>query len=110
MKKTNGRSRTVSHKHDVIGTNPKKQHRKGANNIVNNHHITWHDAQPSMMHVRFNEAWHDKVHKQYYKISGAQNAFKLFSLISFMYPTMLNVVKHGKRVKQMKTTYLGKFK
>ena len=27
-----------------------------------------------------------------------------------MYPTILNVVKHGKRVKQMKTTYLGKFK
>ena len=23
--------------------------------------------------------------------------FKLFSLISFMYPTILNVVKHGKR-------------
>ena len=27
-----------------------------------------------------------------------------------MYPTMLNDVKHGKRVKQMKATYLGKFK
>ena len=34
----------------------------------------------------------------------------LFSSISFMYPTILNVVKQGKRVKQMKTTYLGKFK
>ena len=36
--------------------------------------------------------------------------FKLFSSISFMYPTILNVVKHGKRVKQSKTTYLVKFK
>ena len=35
---------------------------------------------------------------------------KLFSLIPFMYPTILNVVKHGKRVKQMKTTYLVKVK
>ena len=34
----------------------------------------------------------------------------VFSLILFMYPTILNVVKHGKRVKQMKITYLGKFK
>ena len=35
---------------------------------------------------------------------------QLFSSLSFMYPTILNVVKHGKRVKQMKTTYLGKLK
>ena len=27
-----------------------------------------------MMHVRFNEAWHGKVHKQYYKLSEAQYA------------------------------------
>ena len=26
------------------------------------------------MHVRFNEAWHGKVHKQTYKLSGAQYA------------------------------------
>ena len=26
------------------------------------------------MHVRFNESWHDKVHKQNYKLSGAQYA------------------------------------
>mgnify|MGYP005837005515 CR=1 FL=1 len=60
-----------------------------------------------------------KCNKQYYKLSGAQHATsciltkhhdKLFSSFSFMYPTILNVVKHGKRVKQMKTTYLGKFK
>ena len=71
------------------------------------------------MHVRFNEAWHGKVHKQSYKLSGAQYAtplhidgrpHQLFSSFSFMYPTILNVVEHGKRVKQMKTTYLGKFK
>ena len=72
-----------------------------------------------MMHVRFNEAWHGKVHKQPYKLSGAQYATPLhidetprdlFSSILFMYPTILNVVKHGKRVKQSKTTYLVKFK
>eukprot|EP00494_Astrolonche_serrata_P019669 UN19879 len=27
-----------------------------------------------MMHVRFKEAWHGKVHKQYYKLNGAQYA------------------------------------
>ena len=35
------------------------------------------DAQPSMMHVRFNEAWHGKMHKQPYKLSGAQYAMEL---------------------------------
>ena len=53
------------------------------------------------------------------KLSGAHYAtevhidgtpHQLFSSLSFIYPTILNVVKHGKRVKQMKTTYLGKFK
>ena len=71
------------------------------------------------MHVRFNEAWHGKVHKQSYKLSGAHYATELhidetphdlFSSLSVMYPTILNVVKHGKRVKQMKTTYLVKVK
>ena len=72
-----------------------------------------------MMHVQFNEAWHGKVHKQPYKLSGAQYAtplhinetpHDLFSSILFMYQKILNVVKHGKRVKQSKTTYLVKFK
>ena len=48
-----------------------------------------------MMHVRFNEARHGKMHKQSYKLSGAQYAMKtphdLFSSVSFMYPTRLNV-------------------
>ena len=30
-----------------------------------------------MMHVRFNEAWHGKLHKQPYKLSGAQYATEL---------------------------------
>ena len=30
-----------------------------------------------MMHDRFKEAWHDKVHKQSYKLSGAQYATPL---------------------------------
>ena len=54
-----------------------------------------------MMHDRFKEAWHGKVHKQSYKLSGAQYATPLridekphvlFSSLSFMYPTRLNVV------------------
>ena len=53
------------------------------------------------MHVRFNEAWHVKMHKQSYKLSGAQYAtplhidetpHDLFSSLSVMYPTILNVV------------------
>ena len=73
-----------------------------------------------MMHVQFNEAWHGKVHKQYYKLSGAQHATPLhidetphssYLVRSCLCtPTILNVVKHGKRVKQSKTTYLVKFK
>ena len=59
-----------------------------------------HDAQTSMMHVRFKYAWHGKVHKQSYKLSGAQYATPLhidetprdlFSSRSFRYPTRLNV-------------------
>ena len=54
-----------------------------------------------MMHVRFNEAWHGKVHKQPYKSSGAQYAtplhidetpHSLFSSLSVRYPTILNVL------------------
>ena len=59
-----------------------------------------------MMHVRFKEAWHGKVHKQSYKLSGAKYAtplhidgtpHQIFSSLSIMNPTILNVVKHGKR-------------
>ena len=58
-----------------------------------------------MMHVQFKEAWHGKVHKQNYKLNGAQYATSciltkhhinyLVSLI--MYSTILNVDYHGKR-------------
>ena len=34
----------------------------------------------------------------------------LFSSLSVMYPPILNIVKHGKRVKQKKTTHLVQFK
>ena len=64
-------------------------------------------------------AWHGKVQQTTLQIKwssicnelhidGAPH--QLFSSISFMYPTILNVVKHGKRVKQSKTAYLVKFK
>src|SRR4051812_15569416 len=74
MKKTNGRSRTNPHN---SGTKPKltrEATRKQTNNIVNLQAQTWHDAQPSMMHVRFNDSWHSKCNKQRYKLSGAQYA------------------------------------
>ena len=72
-----------------------------------------------MMHVRFNEAWHGKVQQTTLQIKWSsicnelhidETPHQLFSSLSFMYPTILNVVKHGKRVKQSKTTYLVKFK
>ena len=120
MKKTNGHSRTVPHKRDVTGTTPKKQHRKEANNIVNNHHINmaWCTIK-YMMHVQFNEAWHGKVQQSILQIKWSsicnelhidETPQQLFSSLSFMYPTILNVVKHGKMVKQSKTTYLVKVK
>ena len=74
MKKTNGRSRTDPHNSGTKQKLTREATRKEASNIVNNHHITWHDAQTGMMLVRFNEAWHGKVHKQHYKLSGAQYA------------------------------------
>ena len=77
MKKTNRRSRTDPHKRDIIGTNPKKQHRKESKQQSKQPSITWHDAQTSMMHVRFKYAWHGKGHKQNYKLSGAQYATPL---------------------------------
>ena len=49
---------------------------------------------------------HGKVHKQSYKLSGAQYATPLhidetprdlFSSLSFRYTKIINVVKHGKR-------------
>ena len=54
----------------------------------------------SMMHARFKYAWHGKVHKQNYKLSGAQYAtplhidgtpHQLFSSLSVRYSTILNV-------------------
>ena len=72
-----------------------------------------------MRHVRFNEAWHGKVHKQLYKLSGDQYATsciltkhhnKLFSLISFMYPNNIKCCLTWQEVKHNETTYLGKFK
>ena len=72
-----------------------------------------------MMHVRFKEgmAWQSAQSILQIKWSSICNELhidetprQLFSSLSFMYPTILNVIKHGKRVKHKKTTYLGKFK
>ena len=69
------------------------------------------------MHVRFNQAWRRAQTTLQIKWSSTCNELHidgtprdLFSSILFMYPTILNVFKHGKRVKQSKTTYLVKFK
>ena len=120
MKKTNRHGRADPHKHDVVGTNPKKQHRKEANNIVNNQHINmaWCTIKYDACPVYWYMAWQSAQTILQIKWSSLCNSvaywrnttFKLFSSISFMYPTILNVVKHGKRVKQSKTTYLVKFK
>ena len=72
-----------------------------------------------MMHVRFKYAWHGKVQQTTLQIKWSSicnelhidgTPHQLFSSLSFMYPAILNVVKHGKRVKQIKTTYLVKDK
>ena len=59
-----------------------------------------------MMHVRFNEAWHGKARQTILQVKWSSicnelhidgTPHDLFSSLSFMYPTILNVVKHGKR-------------
>ena len=52
----------------------REANRKEATNMVNQQAQAWHDAQTSMMHVRFKYAWHGKVQKQNYKLSGDQYA------------------------------------
>ena len=64
-----------------------------------------------MMHVRFNEAWNGKVHKQSYKLSGAHYAtplhidgtpHQLFRSLSVRYSTKCwltwQEVKHNKTI------------
>ena len=72
-----------------------------------------------MMHVRFNETWHGKVHKQNDKLSAAQYAtsciltkhhIHLFSLLSFKLLSNIKCCWTWQEVKHNKTTYLGKFK
>ena len=64
-------------------------------------------------------AWHGKVHKQTYKLSGAQYATSLhidetprdlFSSLPFKLLNNIKCYKTWQGVKQMKTTHLGKFK
>ena len=58
-----------------------------------------------MMHVRFKEAWHGKVQQTILQIKWSsicndlridETPHDLFSSLSVMYPTMLNVINHGK--------------
>ena len=77
MNKTNGRSRTGPHKRDIIGTNPKKQHRKEANNMVkqpsHNHGMMHYQVGCMSSLMKHGMA---KCNKQHYKLSGAQYARK----------------------------------
>ena len=103
MKKTNGRSRTNPHN---SGTKPeltREANREEANNIVNNHHINmaWctikYEACPGL------KAWQSAPTILQIKWSSICNELhidetphQLFSSLSFMYPTILKVIKHGK--------------
>ena len=75
--------------------------------MVNTQAISWHEAQTSMMHVRFNEAWHGKVQQTILQMKWSSICNELHidetPHLSYLvrsrlgYPTILNVVKHGKR-------------
>ena len=83
----------------------KTHNRKEANNMVNTQAYSWHDAQSSMMDVRFKYTSHGKVKQTtlQFKWSSIYNELyidetphQLFSSLSVLYPTILNVIKHGK--------------
>ena len=99
MKKTNGRRRTNPHNttlpdyREEATPERSKQHSKQPPQ-------TWHDAQTSMMHVRFNEAWQGKMQQTILQIkwSSICNELhidkipqQLFSSLPFKYSTILNV-------------------
>ena len=63
--------------------------------------MAWQSAQTTLQ-VKWSSIC-DELH-----IDGTPQ--QLFSSLLFMYPKILNVIKHGKMVKHEKTTYLGKFK
>ena len=77
MKKTNGRSRTNPHNSRTKLKLTREATRKEASNIVNTQAYTWHDAQPRMMHVRFNEAWHGKVQQTTLQIKWSSICIEL---------------------------------
>ena len=111
------KSNKSSHSETLPGTIEKKHNRKEANNTVNKQGIIH-----GMMH---NQVWcmsglmsHGmaRCNNQYYTLSEAQYAtsciltklhIQLFSSIPFMYSSILNVVKHGKRWSISKLHYLG---
>ena len=72
-----------------------------------------------MMHARINEAWQGKVHKKFYKLSGAQYATPLhidetphssYLIRSRLCTQQYSMSLAWQEMKQSKTTYLVKFK
>ena len=72
-----------------------------------------------MMHVRHKEAWHGKVHKQSYKLSGAQHATPLhidetphssYLVRSRLCTQQYSMLLAWQEVKHNETIYLGKFR
>ena len=77
MKKTNGRSRANPHNTTLPDYREEVHRKENKQHSETTNRKSWHDAHPSMMHVRFKYAWHGKVHKQSYKLSEARYATPL---------------------------------
>ena len=72
-----------------------------------------------MMHVQFNAAWHGKMHKQSYKLSGAQHAILLhidetphssYLVRSHLCTQQYSMLLAWQEMNHDETIYLGKFK
>ena len=74
-----------------------------------------YDAHPSMMHVRFNYAWHGKVHKQVLQVKWISICNELhidetphynYLIDSRYLQDKINCLLTWQEVKQEQTTYL----
>ena len=120
MRKTNRRSWTNPHNTTLSEPTRRSNTGKKQTIMVNNQHIimSWCTIKYDACPVKWSMAWQSAQTILQIKWTSICNSvaywrnttFKLFSSILFMYPKILNVVKHGKWVKQSKTTYLVKFK
>ena len=67
---TSGTSQLRNETEAIKRSEPERNKQHGKHAIIS----MAYDAHPKMMHVRFKYAWHGNVHKQNYKLSGAQYA------------------------------------